>query len=314
MANVIRGLQSCPAELRGGFVSIGNFDGVHRGHAGILARLRELAGRDRAAAVVFTFDPPPVRLLRPDRAPPVLTWLERKIELIGAFGIDTIVIYPTNRELLGMRPEQFFQTIVVEGLGARGLVEGPTFAFGRDRAGNVETLRALCSKFGLTLEVAEPYSYGSEVVSSTRIRQTLDSGKVETAAEMLGRPHRIRGRVIRGQRRGHALGVPTANLDGVDTALPADGVYAVRVWLAGAEDRRSWGGAMNLGPNPTFGEFARKVEVHLIGFSGELYGDTLEVDFLARLRDTRNFASADELVAQLRSDVRRATEVASHDP
>ncbi len=303
--NLLCSLDDLPDHLRGGGVSIGNFDGVHRGHARIVERLIETSQRLGGPAIVFTFDPHPVRLLRPAAAPPPLTWTDRKAELLAQLGVDAVIAYPTDEALLALSPEAFFQHIVRDKLAAKAMVEGPNFFFGRGRAGDIGRLGELCLASGLGLEVVEPLATDGELVSSSRVRQLIQSGDVDTARQMLTQPYRIRGLVTHGAGRGHKIGFATANLEGIDTLLPGAGVYAGRA-IVGAE---TWAAAINIGPNPTFGEYALKVEVHLIGFAGSLYGQALEVDFLARLRDIQPFASVDALKEQLAKDVARAKEL-----
>lgn len=296
---VIRELSRVTSELQGGAVSIGNFDGVHRGHARLVAALREQANAAGGPAVVFTFEPHPVRLLRPERAPPPLTWTERKAELLAELGVDALVVYPTDERLLSLSPQAFFGEMVVTRLAARAIVEGPNFYFGKDRAGDIRLLRELAISAGVALEVVPPLEEGGSYISSSRIRDLIRAGDVAAASALLTAPYRIRGMVTHGSARGTRIGFPTANLEAVDTLLPAVGVYAGRAFVR----EGYWPAAINLGPNPTFGEEAVKVEVHLVGFAGSLYGQPLEVDFLGRLRDTRRFASAEELQQQLRQDV-----------
>ena len=305
---LFRTLHDLPDHLRGGAVSIGNFDGVHRGHARIVERLLAAARRQQGPAVVFTFDPHPVRLLRPAAAPPPLTWTDRKAELLAELGVDAIIAYPTDEALLALTPEDFFQRIVREQLRAVAMVEGPNFFFGCRRAGDIRLLGELCKQHGMVLDVVPPLVEGEELVSSSRVRQLIAAGDVAAAAHMLTRPYRIRGLVTHGAGRGHTIGFATANVEAIDTLLPAQGVYA-GVALTGAE---RWPAAINIGPNPTFGEHALKVEVHLIGFTGSLYGLPLEVDFVTRLRDIQPFRSVDALKAQLAIDVARATELVGH--
>lgn len=297
---LVRNLNELPTTLRGGAVSIGNFDGVHQGHARIVETLHAQAAAVGGPSIVFTFDPHPVRLLRPNEVPPPLTWSDRKADLIRELDVDGMVVYPTDEKLLALTPREFFRQIVVEQLGARAMVEGPNFFFGKDRAGDIEVLRSLCAASDITLEVVQPLTVGTEYVSSSRIRRLIEAGDVGQAAEMLTRPYRIRGMVTHGAGRGAKLGFPTANIDAIDTILPAIGVYAG--WAFFGNER--WPAAVNIGPNPTFGEDRLKVEAHLIGYSGSLYGQPLEVDFLARVRETRRFASVEELQQQLASDVR----------
>lgn len=280
-------------------MAIGNFDGVHLGHARIVERLLERAKEVGGPAIVFTFDPHPVRLLRPEHAPPPLTWTDRKADLLSQLGVDAMLAYPTDDALLALSPQDFFSRIVRESLAAKAMVEGPNFYFGRNRAGTIDVLRELCDGSGISLDIVEPLQASGDFVSSSRVRKLIQAGDVSSAAELLTQPYRIRGMVTHGAARGAKLGFPTANLDAIDTLLPALGVYAGRAVLPD----QSWPAAINIGPNPTFGEQAVKVEVHLIGFSGSLYGQPIEVDFISRLRDIRRFASVEELKKQLAEDV-----------
>jgi riboflavin kinase/FMN adenylyltransferase len=254
---------------------------------------------------VFTFDPHPVRLLRPEVCPPPLTWTERKAELLAELGVDAILAYPTDEDLLALSPEEFFERIVRRSLDARAIVEGPNFYFGRGRAGNVALLQSLCRQAGLTLEVVEPLQMAGEYVSSSRVRRLIAEGAMQQATAMLTRPYRIRGMVTHGAGRGAKLGFPTANIAAIDTLLPAAGVYAGRA-VVGNLVRPA---AINLGPNPTFGEQTVKVEAHLLDFHGPLYGEPIEVDFLARLRDIQKFASVDQLKEQLSRDLAHTRDV-----
>jgi len=288
-------------------VTIGNFDGVHRGHALIVNRLLKLAEEVGGPAIVFTFDPHPARLLRPEACPPPLTWTERKAQLLADLGIDWVVAYPTDMGLLSLGPRDFFDKVIVEALGARAMVEGPNFFFGKNRAGNVDLLREYTAEADIALEIVQPIEVDGALASSSRVRDMIRLGRVGEAREWLTSPYRIRGLVTHGAGRGTGIGFPTANLEGVDTLLPAHGVYAGVAWVAG----RRWPAALNLGPNPTFGDMATKVEVHLIGGEETLYGKILEVDFLERLRDTRAFDSTEELTKQLKDDVTAAQQIAT---
>jgi riboflavin kinase/FMN adenylyltransferase len=299
--------QTPPPECRGGAVAIGNFDGVHRGHAALLAALREQARAVGGPAVAVTFDPHPLELLRPGQTRPRLTTPEDRARLLHELGARQVVVLRATPELLRLSAEDFFEQVVRGRLGARALVEGTNFGFGHNREGTVETLARLCRAAGVPLTVVPPVEVGGAEVSSSRVRDALARGDVEGAAKLLGRPYRVEGTVGPGRRRGAALGFPTANLAGLRTPAPADGVYAARASDGGA----AWPAAVNVGPNPTFGEAQRKVEAHLIGFEGELYGRPLAVDFLRRLRDTRPFAGADELREQLRRDVEQARRAAA---
>jgi riboflavin kinase/FMN adenylyltransferase len=291
-----------PARCRDGALAIGNFDGVHRGHQALLAELRRQAGRISGPAVVLTFDPHPLQILRPERFQPLLTTVDYRAALLQQHGADHVAVLQTTPSFLQLTAREFFTQVVGTAFRARAVIEGPNFGFGRDREGTVETLAGFCGEAGVALTVLSVLAEGGKAVSSSRVRSALVRGAVGEAAELLARPYRLRGTVGTGQKRGQGLGFPTANLQDIATLVPGDGVYAVRVHRKGDV----WPGAANIGPNPTFGEQARKVEVHLIGFQGDLYGELLAVDFIDRLRDTRPFPSVAELVEQLRRDVEQA--------
>ncbi len=288
-----------PDSLRSAFASIGNFDGVHRGHQALMARLTAGARAAGVPSVVVTFDPPPLALLRPDALPPRLTTIEQRVELIRQAGVDAVWILPTTWELLRLSAAEFFQQVVLDRLAARGLMEGPNFFFGRDRGGTIDVLQRLCVDSGITLEVIEPVRIDHEWISSSAIRSALMSGAMEVAVRQLGHPYRLCGKVVDGAHRGRTLGFPTANLSEVATVIPGHGVYAGRVALSGT----SYPAAVHIGANPTFGENASKIEVHLLDFKGDLYGTTLSVDLLERVRSVRRFSSLEELRSQLSEDV-----------
>ncbi len=304
---IIRDLSQLPNSARRGAVAIGNFDGVHRGHLEIVRRLLERSREVGGPAIVFTFDPHPVRILRPQQSPPPLTWTERKTELLAAHGVYMVVAYHTDEVLLRLSAQEFFDKIVVGALDAQAMVEGPNFYFGHNREGNIKLLEQLTREAGLTLDVVPPVSIGGELVSSSRIRALVAAGDVATAGQLLSAPYRIRGMVTHGAGRGSSIGFPTANLEGIDTLLPKPGVYAGRAIVQSI----LYPAAINLGPNPTFGETALKVEIHLLDYHDSLYGQPLEVEFLARLRDVTTFAGPAALAAQLQQDIKRTREIAA---
>jgi riboflavin kinase/FMN adenylyltransferase len=288
-----------PERCRGGAVAVGNFDGVHRGHASLVRVLRDHAAAAGGPVVVVSFDPHPLALLDPAKFQPTLNTPDDRVRYLKQVGADEVVLLRTSPELLALTPDAFFDRILRGGLAAKAVVEGFNFRFGRDRAGDTAMLAELCRAAGVTFAVVPPFELDGAPVSSSRVRAALLAGDVQEAARLMDRRYLIHGTVGTGMKRGRTLGFPTANLERVETLLPGDGVYAVRVqW-----DGRWWGGAANVGPNPTFGEHARKVEVHLIEFAGDLYGATLDVEFVARLRGTRRFAGPAELVEQLQRDV-----------
>jgi riboflavin kinase/FMN adenylyltransferase len=296
-----------PAEFTGGAVTVGNFDGVHLGHQALAAAAREQARRLGGPAVVVTFDPPPHQVLFPDSGPPrpPLTTLPDRAELLHAAGADHVVILRTSPALLALSPEAFFEDVLIRQLGARAIVEGYDFRFGRGRAGANDTLRELSRAAGVVFEEVPQVLHRGEPVSSSRVRAAIVGGDVSLAAELLARPYRISGTVVTGAKRGRTIGFPTANLGDVPTVLPGNGVYAVRATVDGTMHPA----AANVGPNPTFGEDARKIEVYLLGFTGDIYGRPMSVDFVTRLRETRPFAGVNELIEQLKQDVAQARAV-----
>ena len=275
----------------------------------MIAVLRELAASVGGPSVVFTFEPHPVRILRPEVAPPPLTWIERKAELLAELGVDVVVACPTTAELLSLTADQFFSEVVQQKLHARAMVEGPNFYFGKDREGDIVKLGGLCDQADVQLKVVEPVKFGeadgATYVSSSRVRDALKAGDAAAAAEMLGRPYRLRGMVTHGAGRGATIGFPTANLDAIDTLTPGQGVYAARSVVNG----QRYPTAVNIGPNPTFGESAIKVECHLIGYQGTLYGQPLEIDFLHQMRPIQTFGGVEQLKEQLTHDIQQCRQI-----
>jgi riboflavin kinase/FMN adenylyltransferase len=304
---IVNWSETPPSHYHAGALAIGNFDGVHRGHLGLLSELRIHARACAGPAVAMTFDPHPLKLLRPAQFQPVLTTMEDRAALLVANGADHVVILRTVPEFLQLSAAEFFRNVVQERLEARALVEGTNFGFGRNREGNIDTLGDLCRHAAIKLVVVPPMKWNGLTVASSRVRGALLRGDVREATDLMSRPYRLRGIVRTGKQRGQSLGFPTANLEDIQTLVPADGVYAVRVHYHG----RRWPGAANIGTNPTFGEETRKIEVHLVGFHGDLVGQMLELDLIDRLRDTRPFPGAAQLIEQLRLDVERARELAS---
>jgi riboflavin kinase/FMN adenylyltransferase len=294
--------QPPPESCQGGAITVGNFDGVHLGHSKLIDVLREQAHLVAGPVVVLSFDPHPLKLLAPERFQPVLTEPEERAALLKQKGADEVVLLRTTHELLQLSPDDFVCRILHDGFRSKSVVEGFNFRFGHNRAGDIAQLQAQCNVLGLSFAAVPAFQLDGSPVSSSRVRRELLAGNVREASRLLGRNYSIRGLVGRGEQRGRKLGFPTANLHGVQVLLPGDGVYAVQVEC----DGQSWTGAANIGPNPTFGEHARKVEVHLLDFIGDLYGRKLRLGFLERIRDTKPFSSAEDLVRQLRQDVETA--------
>jgi riboflavin kinase/FMN adenylyltransferase len=226
---------------------------------------------------------------------------------LKAAGATEVGVFQTGTWLLGLTAREFFERVVLRQFEARGMVEGPTFGFGRDRGGDAQLLSAWCAQAGLDFEIVTPTEIDGSIVSSSRIRRCLAEGDVRSARNLLGRPYRLRGMVAHGAARGAGLGFPTANLDEVDTQIPDDGVYAAYAFID--EKPLAHAAAVHIGPNATFGEQVRKVEAHLLDFAGDLYGHRVEIDFVDRIRPTRKFTSLDDLLVQIQADVDRTREL-----
>jgi riboflavin kinase/FMN adenylyltransferase len=302
-------------------VTVGNFDGVHLGHAAIVKRLLEAGGRLGLPTVAFTFDPHPARILRPAAAPALLTTPERRAALLLGLGVDAVLVQPVDTSLLALSAEDFYDRVLRGDVRAAAIVEGPDFRFGAGRRGDMAMLAALAAADDVEVMAVGPVTRDGEAVSSSRIRALVSDGDIAAAAALLTAPYRLEGLVVHGQARGRTLGFPTANLEAIPTLLPAAGVYAGIAHPSTAtageggvpgspKPGSAYPAAIHIGPNVSFGATGVTVEVHLIGFDGDLYGQRLDVDFLARLRDTRRFESLDDLKAQLASDVARACSVA----
>lgn len=291
-------------------VAVGNFDGVHIGHAEIVAQLRSMASRLAAQAVVLTFDPHPATLVRPDTAPPPLSTASRRAELLLGLGVDEVQVQPLVRAMVNLSAREFFDRVLCRRMRAVGLVEGTDFRFGRGREGDVPMLARLCDEHGMDFDVVPPVHAGDAVVSSSRVRGLLADGDIGRATALLTAPYRITGTVIEGAKRGRTLGFPTANLAHISTLLPAPGVYAGEAIIAADDNLKipaiRHPAAVHIGANVSFGETTIAVEAHLIGFTGDLYGRALHVDFRQRLRDTHRFPSREALISQLEVDVQQA--------
>jgi riboflavin kinase / FMN adenylyltransferase len=285
-------------------LAIGNFDGVHRGHRHLLDRVQAAARVFGGEAVALTFDPHPTRVLAPDRASPLVVGLDRKLELLRGTGVDAVVVQRFDLSFASQSPEEFVQQVVL-GLRAREVFVGEDFRFGRNREGNGAMLAALAARWDFRAHVVAPLEEGAIPVSSSRVRRALADGDLPLAKTLLGRDYDLDGLVITGHRRGRTLGFPTANLATECEALPKDGVYAVRVSVLGADGPVDHPAVMNLGARPTF-RAGRSLEAHLLDTEVDLYGRTLRVTFVARLRDERRFDGVEALKAQIVADVTAA--------
>jgi riboflavin kinase/FMN adenylyltransferase len=307
------GLDEVPAGWGNSVVTIGEFDGVHRGHQRIVDRAAQIGAERNLPVVVITFDPHPDEVIRPGSHPPFLCSASRRAELLAGLGADALCVLPFTLEFSRLDPDEFVRAVLVDRMHAAAVVEGEDFRFGHRAAGDVQLLAKLGEKYDFTAEGMPLLVADGTTVSSTAIRRLLADGDVAAAAKVLGRSHRVEGIVVRGQQRGRALGFPTANLETPPhTAIPADGIYAG--WLesldADGRDQQRWPAAISIGTNPTFGDGERTVEAHALDRTDlDLYGVHAAIDFTARLRGTLRFDSVDALVEQMGRDVDRAREL-----
>jgi len=306
-----RGLEDIPEDWGRSVVTIGSYDGVHRGHQLIIGRAVARARELGVPAVVVTFDPHPSEVVRPGSHPPLLAPHQRRAELMAELGVDAVLILPFTQEFSRLTPADFVVKVLVDKLHARVVVEGPNFRFGHRAAGNVDSLRELGTTYDYEVQVIDLYERGTagggEPFSSTLVRRLVAEGDVTGAMEVLGRPHRVEGVVVRGAQRGRELGFPTANLETLPhTAIPADGVYAG--WLTAQGEAMP--AAISVGTNPQFDGTERTVEAYAIDRVGlDLYGLHVEVDFLAFLRGQEKFDSIEALLERMAADVKRASEL-----
>ena len=304
--DVIRGSENIPDRLKGAFVTIGNFDGVHLGHQFIFRMLIEEARREGRPAVVISFEPHPQRVLHPERRPfYLIASPEEKIRLLAGLGIDAFILIPFSLEYARTTAEGFVREVLRERLRIRRILIGHDYTFGRGKEGNEAFLTEAGRRLGFEVEGINAFCVGDIVISSTKIREALLAGEVRFAATLLGRPYNLSGRVIYGNQRGVRLGFPTANIAPDKELVPARGVYAVRVIREG----KRHDGILNIGFNPTFADGKRSIEVHLFDFHEDIYGESIEILFSERIRDEVRFESPEKLIAQIDRDIARAREI-----
>jgi riboflavin kinase/FMN adenylyltransferase len=286
-------------------LTIGNFDGVHRGHGALLQRVCHVAEERGIPSVAVTFEPHPLAVLNPDAVPVMITTTSQKLALIEEYGIDSAVVIPFTIEFSRIPAEVFVRTILCDAFGMRHLIIGHDYAFGRGRQGDYQLLESIGASAGFTVEDIDPVGNGSAIYSSSEVRRAVMMGELEQAAAVLGRYHLISGIVVPGEHRGQALGYPTANIETDNQLLPLDGVYAVWVTVGG----KHLPGACNIGRNLTFDAVRRTIEVFLLDSDETLYGYRLALHFVRRLRDVRKFGSVEELIGAIAADVERTRTV-----
>jgi riboflavin kinase / FMN adenylyltransferase len=300
---VFRDLGNIPPEFMGSYVTIGNFDGVHRGHIPIFQKLTREAHRENRNAVVITFDPHPKKVLRPEIRPfYLITTIEEKISLTEKQGIDAMVIIPFSLEFSRITAEEFVRGILWDKLRIKKIFIGHDYTFGKNREGNENFLKAFGKNLGFEVAIIKAFRISDKTVSSTQLRLAILDGDVGTAAILLGRPYNVSGIVVHGKSRGSHLGFPTANIKPDKVLIPARGVYAVMVNL----NESQYPGVLNIGFNPTFSDDELSIEVFLFDFSGNIYGEKLNILFIERIRDEIKFDGPEKLIEQIKQDINQA--------
>jgi riboflavin kinase/FMN adenylyltransferase len=284
-------------------LALGNFDGLHRGHLKIVERVRRGAVEHGGTPMAMTFDPHPPRVVRPDKAPPLLMTLPQRLDALERAGMRAVAVVRFTRELSQWEPEMFVRTVLVDWLHVSEVWVGANFLFGHDRSGNFSLLRTLGQRYGFRADKIDPVRYKEFVVSSTRIRRLVAEGRVDEAGALLGHSYALAGTIVEGRRRGRELGFPTANLRTDNELIPPHGVYATTLTVDGIVHAA----ITNVGVNPTFGDHgATTIETHVLHYNRELYGQRVQLGFVQRLRDERRFDDVDALRAQIEADCRRA--------
>ena len=302
---VFHGIETVQRKLKNPAITIGNFDGVHKGHQALFQRVKQLAEELNGESVVVTFDPHPLEVLFPKKAPSFITSHRHKLDLIASCGIDATIVIPFDHKFSRMSAREFVEVVLVEKIGARAIVVGHDYRFGHSREGDIAFLKQLGEQYGFKVETVTGLRVNDTVVSSTAIRQMIASGNIKEANKLLGRFFEVSGAVIPGRKRGVSLGFPTANIRMPAITSPRTGVYVVQAEV----DGKTYGGAANLGYNPTFGDTDLSLEAHLFDFDLDIYGKPITVRFIDRLRDELRFSSPDELAAQIRKDVDTAKKI-----
>ena len=284
-------------------LALGNFDGLHRGHLKIVERVRRGAAEHGGTPMAMTFDPHPSRVVRPDKAPPLLMTKAQRLEALGHAGISAVAVVRFTQEVAHWDPETFVRTVLVDWLRVSEVWVGANFLFGHERSGNFTVLRTLGQRYGFRADKIDPVRYKEFVVSSTRVRRLVTEGRMDEAGALLGHQFYVDGVVVEGKRRGREIGFPTANLQTENELLPPNGVYATTVTIDGVVHPS----ISNIGVRPTFGDSTNTtVEAYVMGYSGDLYGQHVRLGFVQRLRDERKFDDVDALRAQIEADRRRA--------
>jgi riboflavin kinase/FMN adenylyltransferase len=298
-------LDSLPEDISNPVVTIGNFDGVHKGHQALFTKLKDRAKELKGTSLVITFEPHPIKVMSPEKLKPLITVLEQKKELVITQGIDLLLLIKFTMKFSGIGARDFVKDILVDKIRIKEIIVGYDYAFGHNREGNIQLLREMGKEFDFTVTQVEPVYAGNTLVSSTSIRNLILEGKISEANRLLGRDYQLMGEVVKGRRRGKPLlGYSTANLKLPEGLIPREGVYIVTVELEG----RLYQGLTNIGYNPTFKNKVLSIETHILDFSADIVSQNIKVNFLARLRDEIRFGTAEELSQQITRDIEGARE------
>ena len=299
---IVRGTKNISGPFTYPVVTLGNFDGVHVGHQILFKKAAEIASEKKGTAIAFTFEPHPLKVIAPEKVPPLLTHFHKKMELIEACNIDSVICADFTRQFADQRPRDFSENILKGKIGAKEVVVGFDYAFGRGREGTIPYLKKMGEEFGFVVHVVDPFQLDGLTVSSSHVRELIEAGNMESARKFLGRHYSIVGPVISGYKTGQAIGFPTANIDTSKVQIPGTGVYAVRM----INQNNSFDAVANIGFNPTFHRDRLSVEVHIFDFNQLIYGKEVEVEFISRIRSEIEFKSKDELVVQIKKDIEEA--------
>ncbi len=299
---IVRGTKNISDALPYPVVTLGNFDGVHVGHQILFRKAAEIAQEKNGTSIAFTFEPHPLKIIAPEKVPPLLTHFHKKMELIEACNIDSVICADFTRKFADNSPRDFSENILKEKIGAKEVVVGFDYAFGRGREGTIPYLKKMGEEFGFIVHVVDPFQLDGLTVSSSHVREVIESGNMESAKKFLGRYYSIVGPVVAGYKTGQAIGFPTANIDTSKVQIPGTGVYAVRMIY----QKNSYDAVANIGFNPTFHRDRLSVEVHIFDFNKVIYGKEIEVEFISRIRSEIEFKSKDELVVQIQKDIEKA--------
>jgi riboflavin kinase/FMN adenylyltransferase len=307
---LITDLSKIEKRFTGSIITLGNFDGLHLGHQELIKKIIRRAKETGGLSMVVTFRPHPLKILAPEKCPPLISIYEEKIQLLEKLGIDVLVKIPFTLDFSAMEPRDFVKNILSDLLGVKEIYVGYNYRFGKGRKGNITMLRDLGQEFGFEVREVEQVSLEGEVISSTRIRQLLKKGEVENASRLLGRAYTLCGIVVKGDGRGRGLGFPTANIAAKHSIIPSNGVYAAKLFVRDSY----YDGIVNIGMRPTFDANSLAIEVHIFNFDEDIYGEEITLYFIHKIREEKKFQNAEALINQIKADIKVAKGMLSEYP